>query len=107
MINKRNENQGIGRSGRQGQPGSVTIYRGLNDKYNETPNFSEKEELLFKYQNKFNELIKSEYGWLFNKTRNYYSWIFYKFNISFEEWLSFSNNVMFKASIIDYVYGKD
>lgn len=45
MINKRNENQGIGRSGRQGQPGSVTIYRGLNDKYNETPNFSEKEEL--------------------------------------------------------------
>ena len=41
------------------------------------------------------------------KTRNYYSWIFYKFNISFEEWLSFSNNIMFKASIIDYVYGKD
>ena len=48
MINKRNEDQAIGRSGRQGQPGSVTIYRGYDDSYTETPNFSEKQDLLFK-----------------------------------------------------------
>ena len=107
MINKRNEDQAIGRSGRQGQPGSVTIYRGYNDSYTETPNFSEKQDLLFKYQNKFNEIITSEYNWIFNSSKNYYGSIFYKFNIGYEESLYFSNNVMFKTSIIDYVYGKD
>ena len=53
MPNKRVLDQAIGRSARQGQPGSATVYYSENDKFYSIPVFSKTHSNLLNLQNKF------------------------------------------------------
>ena len=78
MPNRRVLDQAIGRSARQGQPGSATVYRSENDKFYSQPVFSPTYSNLVKLQNKFDEYLKKSYSWLFS-----YDQIYSLDNVSF------------------------
>ena len=78
MPNKRVLDQAIGRSARQGQPGSSTVYYSENDKFYSTPVFNPTYSNLLKLQNKFDEYLKKSYSWLFS-----YDHIYKLDNVSF------------------------
>ena len=71
MPNKRVLDQAIGRSARQGQPGSATIYYSEKDGFYNTPVYSQTYSNLLKLQNKFDEYLKKNYSWLFSYENNY------------------------------------
>ena len=70
MPNKRVLEQAIGRSARQGQPGSATVYSPNNSFY-KTPEFKPVYLNLMKLQNKFSEHIRSNWPWLYDSKKNY------------------------------------
>jgi hypothetical protein len=71
MPNKRVLDQAIGRSARQGQPGSATIYYSENDRFYSTPVYSPTYSNLLNLQNKFDNYLKNSYSWLFSNEYNY------------------------------------
>ena len=71
MPNKRVLDQAIGRSARQGQPGSATVYYSENDKFYSIPVFSKTHSNLLNLQNKFDNYLKNSYSWLFSYANNY------------------------------------
>jgi len=71
MPNKRVLDQAIGRSARQGQPGSATIYYSENDRFYSTPVFSPTYSNLLNLQNKFDNYLKKSYSWLFSNEYHY------------------------------------
>ena len=71
MPNKRVLDQAIGRSARQGQPGSATIYYSENDRFYSTPVYSPTYSNLMNLQNKFDNYLKNSYSWLFSNEYNY------------------------------------
>lgn len=79
MPNERCENQALGRFGRQGQPGTATIYRGANDHYIITPDFNSEETPLIKLQYQFDDYIKEKWPWIYS-----YNEPFIKNNVTYE-----------------------
>ena len=78
MPNKRVLDQAIGRSARQGQPGSATVYISENDIFYSQPVFSLTYSNLVELQNKFDKYLKRSYSWLFS-----YEHIYSLDNVSF------------------------
>jgi hypothetical protein len=66
MPNKRVLEQAIGRSARQGQPGSATVYQSANDRYYKTPQFKQVYINLMKLQNLFSLHIRTNWGWIYD-----------------------------------------
>ena len=67
--NERILEQAMGRSARQGEPGSVSIYFGNGDIFYETPGFEKNYDKLLEIQNRFSEYVKSNYPWLYKCKR--------------------------------------
>ena len=71
MPNKRVLDQAVGRSARQGQPGSATIYISNNDRFNSPPQIKPLYENLVKLQNEFSKYLKKSYPWLYSYNNEY------------------------------------
>ena len=85
MENNRVLEQCIGRCGRQGQPGSATLYVSDDDICYATKDFDNKFEWLLKLQNKFDKYIQNNWNWLFDNDGYESVDIEYPFNISIED----------------------
>lgn len=71
MANQRMIEQAAGRSGRQGQPGSVTFYISENDKFTKTKKFAKENENLIKLEIEFSEYIKDNFPWILQATNRF------------------------------------
>ena len=60
--------QNIGRSSRQGQPGSAIIYVKPGDKFDESPEMNPSVVNLFRLQRKFERYLSENWPWLNAKT---------------------------------------
>ena len=67
--NERILEQAMGRSARQGQSGSVSIYFGNQDRFYETPGFEKNYDKLLEIQNRFAEYVKKNYNWMYGRER--------------------------------------
>ena len=99
MENNRVLEQCIGRCGRQGQPGSSTLYVSDDDFYYETKDFDEKFENLLKLQNKFANYIKNNWKWLYDYNNYNSADVEYPFNISIENMIELTLNRIHKKKI--------
>lgn len=64
MRNQRSLEQAVGRTGRQGQPGSVSIYISNYDQYEKNPKFVQKDENLLNIELEFWKYMKTTYKWM-------------------------------------------
>ena len=64
IINLRSLEQAVGRTGRHGQPGSVTIFISNDDMYLKTPQFCRGNKNLMEAQFKFANYIRNNLSWL-------------------------------------------
>lgn len=64
MPNQRALEQAAGRSGRQGQPGSVSIYTSDEDKYVKTPEFKKAYDNLVKLELRFSNYLNNYFSWM-------------------------------------------
>ena len=66
MKNSRCLEQALGRCGRQGQPGTATVYIDPIDKYQLSGDFDEKQEWLMKLQENFSNYLRTgTYKWIY------------------------------------------
>ena len=71
MPNQRALEQAAGRSARQGQPGSVSIYVSDEDMFRSPPQFKAGHDNLTKIELRFSEYLRSNYGWLYESQGRY------------------------------------
>ena len=65
MPNQRALEQAAGRSGRQGQPGSVSIYRSSIDLFRSAPRFEPGHDNLTKLELRFSEYLRKNHPWIY------------------------------------------
>lgn len=69
MSNQRSLEQAAGRSGRQGQPGSVTFYKSNDDNFHKSKRFSKHDENLVKIELSFAKYLKENFPWMLSGPR--------------------------------------
>ena len=77
--------QNIGRSARQGQPGSATVYVRAGDRFGDISKMNPSTVNLFRLQERFSEYIRKHWPWMIAKKDIYTSESEYRFGASFEE----------------------
>ena len=77
--------QNIGRSARQGQPGSATVYVRAGDRFGDISKMNPSTVNLFRLQERFSEYIRRHWPWMIAKKDIYTSESEYRFGASFEE----------------------
>ena len=105
MANNRSEEQAIGRSGRQGQPGSATIYRSEDDSYLETPEFNPKYNVLINLLNRFINHIRDSWNWIYKGKGLIGKDLTYKFNCTVTDVLKAHSEFILKPCLISYAKG--
>ena len=70
-INQRVLSQAMGRSARQGQPGSVSIYTNVESQFYNTPEFNGCYDKLIEIQMRFAEYMKKQWPWMFDHEPKY------------------------------------
>ncbi len=71
MPNQRALEQAAGRSGRQGQPGSVSIYRSSIDLFRSAPRFEPGHDNLTKLELRFSEYLRKNHPWIYEGQGKY------------------------------------
>ncbi|ELP92448.1 hypothetical protein EIN_523260 [Entamoeba invadens IP1] len=71
MANQRALEQAAGRSGRQGQPGTVTIYLTDKDLFYKIPKFEVGNDNLAKLELYFSEYLRTNFKWIYNGKDKY------------------------------------
>ena len=71
MPNQRALEQAAGRSGRQGQPGSVSIYESPNDLFRAAPQFETGHDNLTKLELRFSEYLRRNHPWIYEGEGKY------------------------------------
>lgn len=104
LPNERCEIQAFGRSGRQGQPGSASIYRDFErDSYMATPEFNEKDKIKYEIQNKFNIYIGKNWPWIYESKPNLVQDIKFEFNSSVEKVFN-EFHPKLRVALVSYAY---
>lgn len=70
-MNQRILGQAIGRSARQGQPGTASIYITPNSKFYTTPQFNECYDKLLEIEMRFSKYAKEQWSWMFDHEQKY------------------------------------
>ena len=89
MPNVRCLEQAIGRSGRQGQPGTATVYIDPIDKFEDTMEFHPTHSHLMELQSVFAEFIRENYLWIYEYPLIHTITEQYPFGINVEELLDY------------------
>lgn len=71
VSNQRALEQAAGRSGRQGQPGSVTIYSSDDDSFIKPLEWNKGEEHLIKIELKFADYLRKNFPWILSAPKKY------------------------------------
>lgn len=70
-MNQRILGQAIGRSARQGQPGTASVYVAPNSKFYETPKFNKCYDKLLEIEMRFSKYAKEHWAWMFDHEQKY------------------------------------
>lgn len=77
--------QNVGRSSRQGQPGSATVYMIPENRFVDIPKINPSTVNLFRLQKRFSNYIREHWPWMISKKDIYTSESEYRFGANFEE----------------------
>lgn len=70
-MNQRILGQAIGRSARQGQPGTASVYIAPGSKFYETPKFNKCYDKLLEIEMRFSKYAKEHWAWMFDHEQKY------------------------------------
>ena len=103
MPNIRCLEQAIGRSGRQGQPGTATVYVDQDDKYELSIEFHETYNHLNKLQTIFSQYLRENYSWIYEYPVKYPIIEEYNFGMTIKELIERLKNIVNKRKYSLYL----